>query len=174
MRAWGSPSPAPLDSSEILLSIPTIRSLLSVKNLRVLVLDLFVGFLKVPGEQGDGCHHICPAIGALLHKLETLHLRMRSICPDALKPCGPSGGGSLSLSRVAINLSLIPSLPGITSAAHSKRCGSRGGGGGRTDKRRYRGAGRSACKSNDFFQDREDPDPLTSTARNTILGCIDR
>ncbi|QPH16402.1 hypothetical protein C2857_001036 [Epichloe festucae Fl1] len=128
MRAWGSPSLGPLDSSKILLSIPTIRSLLSVENLRVLVLDLSVGFLKVPGEQGDGCHHICPAIGALLHKLETLHLRMRSICPDALKPCGPSGSGSLSLSRVAINLSLIPNLPGITSAAHSKRCGSQGGG----------------------------------------------
>lgn len=47
---------------------------------------------------------------------------MRSICPDVLIPRDPND--SLQLSEVAINLSLTQNLPGITSAAHSKRCGS--------------------------------------------------
>jgi hypothetical protein len=47
---------------------------------------------------------------------------MRSICPDVLKPQDPNE--KLHLSVVVINLSLTTNLPGITSAAHSKRCGS--------------------------------------------------
>ncbi|UNI13852.1 hypothetical protein JDV02_000550, partial [Purpureocillium takamizusanense] len=48
------------------------------------------------------------------------------ICPDVLKPRDPNDG--LYLNVVVINLSLTTNLPGITSAAHSKRCGSQGGG----------------------------------------------
>ncbi|RYC57053.1 hypothetical protein CHU98_g9156 [Xylaria longipes] len=125
IRAWGSPSPDALDNPEDYLSLPTIQAFLSVENLSVLVLDLSVSFLNSSGEQGKS-FHICPAIGALLRTLQTLHIRMRSICPDVLKPRGPDG--SLHLSVVVINLSLITNQPGTTSAAHSKRCGSLAGG----------------------------------------------
>ncbi|KAI1370080.1 hypothetical protein F4677DRAFT_399164 [Hypoxylon crocopeplum] len=124
IRAWSSPSPEPLDSPEDYLPLHTMQALLSVENLSLLVLDLSGGFLN-SSEQGNG-RHICPAIGALLGTLRTLHLRMRSICPDVLKPQDPND--SLHLSVVVINLSLITNVPGITSAAHSKRCGSPGGG----------------------------------------------
>jgi hypothetical protein len=125
IRAWSSPSPEPLDSPENYLSLPTMQALLSMENLSVLVLDLSGSFLNSSGQQGNG-RHICPAIGAVLRTLRTLHLRMRSICPDVLKPRDLND--SLHLSVVVINLSLTTNLPGITSAAHSKRCGSRGGG----------------------------------------------
>lgn len=125
IRAWSAPFPEPFDSPEDYLSLPTIQALFSVENLRVLVLDLSVSVLDSSGQQGNG-HHICPAIGALLPTLRALHLRMRSICPDVLKPRDLNT--SLSLSVVAINLSLTTNLPGVTSAAHSKRCGSRGRG----------------------------------------------
>lgn len=127
IRAWSAATPEhdPSDSSQDYLSIPTMQALLSVENLRVLVLDLSVGVLDSPGQQGDD-HHICPAIGALVPTLQTLHLRMRSICPDVLKP--QHLNDSLPLNAVVINLSLTTNLPGITSASHSKRCGSRGGG----------------------------------------------
>ncbi|KAK3382032.1 hypothetical protein B0T24DRAFT_600347 [Lasiosphaeria ovina] len=125
IRAWGFPYPEPFDSAEGYLPLPTMQALLLVGNLRVLVLDLSTGFLNSAGQQGNG-HHICPAISALLCTLRTLHLRMRSICPDVLIPRDPNI--SLHLSEVVINLSLTEKLPGITSAAHSKRCGSQGGG----------------------------------------------
>ncbi|KAK5996127.1 hypothetical protein PT974_04555 [Cladobotryum mycophilum] len=125
IQAWGSPSSEPLDNAEGYLSLPTLQALLSVENLSVLMLDLSVSFQNSSGQQGNG-RHICPAIGALLPTLRTLHLRMRSICPDVLKPQGSNDGSHLTV--VAINLSLTANLPGITSAAHSKRCSSRGGG----------------------------------------------
>ncbi|KAF4980648.1 hypothetical protein FZEAL_3397 [Fusarium zealandicum] len=125
IRALSSSSSGLLDGPEDYLSLPTMRTFLSVENLGVLVLDLFVGFVIPSGERGDG-GHICPAIGALLCTLKTLHLRMRSICPDVLKPRDPAG--SLRLNVVAISLSLTFELPGITRAAHSTRCGHLGGG----------------------------------------------
>jgi len=125
IRAWSSPSPEPFDSPENYLPLPAIQALFSVENLSVLVLDLSGSFLDSSGQQGDD-HHICPAIGAILPTLQTLHLRMPSICPDVLKPRDPTD--SLHLGVVVINLSLITNLPGITSAAHSRRCGSQGGG----------------------------------------------
>ncbi|KAK4112799.1 hypothetical protein N656DRAFT_789437 [Canariomyces notabilis] len=125
IRAWGFPCPQPFDSAEDNLPLPTMQALLLVENLRVLVLDLSTGFLNSTGQQGND-HHICPAIGALLCTLRTLHLRMRSICPDVLIPRDPNI--SLQLSEVVINLSLMENLPGVTSAAHSKRCGSQSGG----------------------------------------------
>ncbi|KAI2778895.1 hypothetical protein F4815DRAFT_446948 [Daldinia loculata] len=125
IRAWSYPFPGILDSPKDYLSLPTMQSLLSLENLSVLVLDLPAGFLYPSGEQGECCH-ICPAIGTLLRTLQTLHLRMHSICPDVLKPRDPND--NLHLSVVAINLSLTTNLPGITSAAHAKRCGSQVGG----------------------------------------------
>ncbi|KAH0591686.1 hypothetical protein MHUMG1_10569 [Metarhizium humberi] len=125
IRAWGYPSPHPLDSSDGFLPLPAMQALLSMENLCVLVLDSSVSILAQSGEQG-GSHHICPAIGTLLRTLRTLHVRMRSICPDVLKPQDPNE--SLHLIEVVVNLSLTTNLPGITSAAHSKRCGFQEGG----------------------------------------------
>ncbi|OIW34068.1 hypothetical protein CONLIGDRAFT_629002 [Coniochaeta ligniaria NRRL 30616] len=125
IRAWRSRSPEPLDTPQDYLRLPTMQAFLSVENLSVLVLDLSGSFLVSSGQQGIG-RHICPAIGAVLRTLRTLHLRMRSICPDVLKPRDLNDG--LRLSVVVINLSLTTDLPGITSAAHSTRCGSQGGG----------------------------------------------
>ena len=125
IRAWSSRSPEPFDTPEHYLRLPTMQAFLSVENLSVLVLDLSGNFLNSSAEQGNS-RHICPAIGAVLRTLRTLHLRMRSICPDVLKPRDPNDG--LYLSVVVINLSLTANLPGITLATHSKRCGSQGGG----------------------------------------------
>ncbi|KAI1362773.1 hypothetical protein F5Y08DRAFT_329846 [Xylaria arbuscula] len=125
IRAWRSLSPEPLDMPDDYLLLPTMQSLLSAENLSVLVLDLSVDLLKSPGKQ-EKDNHICPTIGALLCSLRTLHVRMRSICPDVLKPWNHKD--RLHLREVVINLSLTSNLAGITSAAHSKRCGSREGG----------------------------------------------
>ncbi|KID82380.1 hypothetical protein MGU_10277 [Metarhizium guizhouense ARSEF 977] len=125
IRASGYPSPQPLDISDDYLPLPAMQALLSMENLCMLVLDSSVSILAPSGEQGDS-HHICPAIGTLLRTLRTLHVRMRTICPDVLKPQDPSE--NLHLSEVVINLSLTANLPGITSAAHSKQCGFQGGG----------------------------------------------
>lgn len=125
IQAWRSSSPERFDSAENYLSLPTMNALLSLDNLGVLVLDISCSLLNVSGQQGDG-HHICPAISALLLTLRTLHLRMRNICPDVLNL--PDTNDSLRLSVVVVNLSLNTNLPGITSAAHSQRCRSQGGG----------------------------------------------
>lgn len=122
VRAWSSPSPERLDRAEDFISLATMQALLLVENLRVLVLDLSGSFLNSSGHQ-ENDYHICPIIGSLLRTLRTLHVRMRSICPDCLKP--RDHNPSLHLSVVAINLSLTT---GIMAAAHSKRCGSQGGG----------------------------------------------
>ncbi|SPO01172.1 uncharacterized protein DNG_03919 [Cephalotrichum gorgonifer] len=104
-----------------------MRALLSVENLSVLVLDLSAGFLDSSGEQEEESHHICPVIGALLRTLRALHLRLRTICPDVLKPRGDPGD-KLHLSVAVVNLSLMVNLPGVTAATHSTRRGSRTGG----------------------------------------------
>lgn len=124
IQAWGYPAPAPLPSYDgyYYLSLPTMRALLSVENLSVLVLDLSTNFLiSSRGRGGDAGGHICTAIGTLLGTLRTLHVRMRSICPDVLKPRDPNG--SLRVSTVVVNLSLDLNLGGITSASHSRQCG---------------------------------------------------
>lgn len=101
VRAWRSLSPRALERPDNYLSLPKMRALLSVENLSVLVLDLSPGFLNSSGEQEES-HHICPAIGVLLRTLRTLHLRLRTICPDVLKPRDP--GDKLHLNVVAVNL----------------------------------------------------------------------
>ena len=112
-------------SSRYHLPLPTMQALLSVDNLRVLVLDLPSGLLNSSGQEENDTH-ICPAIGALLCTLQTLRLRMRSICPDVLRSRGPND--RLQLSEVVINLSLIEYLPRGRTASESKRCGSQSGG----------------------------------------------
>ncbi|KAI0102575.1 hypothetical protein GGR51DRAFT_526997 [Nemania sp. FL0031] len=99
----------------------TIKAFLSLQNLDALVLDSFVGFPSPPGKQGEG-GHICSVIRTLLPTLRTLHLRMRHICPDVLKP--RDSDNRLRLEVVVVNLSLVSD---VTAAMHSKRCGSRVG-----------------------------------------------
>ncbi|KAH7205907.1 hypothetical protein DER44DRAFT_775247 [Fusarium oxysporum] len=119
VRAWRSTHP--FSTPEGYLSLSTVQALLSVQNLSVLVLDLSGTSL----EQGNK-RHICPSIAALLPTLRTLHLWMRSICPEVLKT--QDLDSKLRLSTVVVKLSLLPDLPGITSASHSQQCGSQGGG----------------------------------------------
>jgi hypothetical protein len=125
IRVRCSPYPNPFDTHEDYLPLPTMQALLSVDNLRVLVLDLSASFLDWAGEQGNG-HHICPAIGALLCTVRTIHLRLHSICPEVLIPRDRKI--SLHLSEVVVNLSLTDDIPGITSFQAPGRCGSQGGG----------------------------------------------
>jgi len=106
------------------LSIPTIRALLSAKNLTVLELDT-CGTRLIP-RQGCNDFHICEIIGELLATLRRLRLRMRSICADVLRP--QNNIINLHLTEVLINLSLSNESPTITSATHSLRCGSTAGG----------------------------------------------
>ncbi|KAG6198231.1 hypothetical protein E4U35_007145 [Claviceps purpurea] len=125
IQTYGSPKPDPFDGPEDYLPLCSIQATLSVEHLKVLVLDLPGGVLTPSEDQEENCH-ICPTIGALLHKLHYLHLRMRSICPEVLNP--QNSKENLHLRGVVINLSLKMDVPGITSAAHSKRCGPIGGG----------------------------------------------
>lgn len=78
----------------------TIRAFLPVENLTVLALDLSSIVWNSPGNRDDS-RHFCPAIGATLRTLRTLHLRMNSICPDVLRT--QDANGSLRLSVLAIN-----------------------------------------------------------------------
>ncbi|KAF5625039.1 hypothetical protein F52700_9414 [Fusarium sp. NRRL 52700] len=121
LRASSSSLEFPLFPPGGYLSLSTIRALLSVENLSVLVLDLSGTRLNSAGQQ-MGEPHICPFIGALLPTLQTLHLRMRSICPDVLKP--QDLDRKLRLSTVAINLSMDSEVP----ADHSVPCAHLAGG----------------------------------------------
>ncbi|KAL7760679.1 hypothetical protein ACKLNR_010769 [Fusarium oxysporum f. sp. zingiberi] len=125
ISAWSSPLTDSFPSLEEYLSLSTMRALISVENLSVLVLDLSGTSLNSLGQQGDE-RHICPSIAALLPTLRTLHLRMRSICPDVLKT--QDLDSTLHVSTVVINLSLLIDQPSITSGAHSQPCGSQGTG----------------------------------------------
>lgn len=105
--------------------LQTMHAFLSAANLSMLVLDLPGGCANL-SEQQSSDRHLCPAIGAVLGTLRTIHLRMRSICPIVLQP--QQSNNNLLLRTVVINLSLNADLPGTTSAAHSTRCGSQAGG----------------------------------------------
>ncbi|KAF5977367.1 hypothetical protein FBULB1_6587 [Fusarium bulbicola] len=115
----------PVSSPEDYLSLSTIRAFLSVESLSVLVLDLPGTSLDSSGQEGDECH-ICPSIAALLPTLRTLHLRMRTICPDALKVQDPDS--TLRLGTVVINFSLLTDQLSMAAATHSAPCDSHGGG----------------------------------------------
>ncbi|KAM0539917.1 hypothetical protein ACHAO7_011696, partial [Fusarium culmorum] len=120
IEAYGSRRSDPLEGSEDLISLNSIQAVLAVNHLTFLAIDLPGGVLTSSGGREEACH-ICPNIGALIHKLKYLRLRVRNICPDALRPRDSADG--LRLNRLIVNLSLKMDLPGITSAAHSKRCG---------------------------------------------------
>ncbi|KAF5580448.1 hypothetical protein FPANT_9317 [Fusarium pseudoanthophilum] len=120
MRATSSSLEFPLFPPGGYLSLSTMRALLSVENLSVLVLDLSGTTLNSSGLTQVDEPHICPFISALLHSLKTLHLRLCSICPDALKTQGPDT--KLRLSTVAINLCLPPDQPRILPWNHSTPC----------------------------------------------------
>ena len=105
-----------------MVRLPRIRAV--PQNLSVFVLDLFFGFFS-SREEGQS-HHICPAIGALLCTLETLHLRLRTICPNDLKPRDP--GNKLRLNVVAVHLDLVANQGVAMTMANSTRCGSAAGG----------------------------------------------
>jgi hypothetical protein len=105
------------------LYAPTIRAILSTKNLTILDLDL-CGIL--PRRRKGNCH-ICTSVAALLATLRRLRLRLREICPDALNP--PEHDAKIRLNEVLVNLSLSRESPLTRSAIHARRCGpsSRGG-----------------------------------------------
>lgn len=125
IRVWSYPSPFPANYPVDIVPRSAIQAFLSAENLTVLVLDVPGTPVNIAGLQGNN-NHICPAIGALLHTLRSLHVRMPCICPEVLKP--QDSNDSLRLSVVIVNLSLTTNLPEITSAAHSKRCSSPSGG----------------------------------------------
>ncbi|KAM7215356.1 hypothetical protein V8F06_009217 [Rhypophila decipiens] len=130
IRIWSPDCPEPPYIPWGYPRLATIQAFLSVENLRHLVLDevsdLSDGYSNSPSQQGED-HHLCPHINALFRTLRTLHVRMRSICPDVLKP--RDSNNTLHLSEVVINLSIIADTDLSTSAVHSKRCGSEGVGG---------------------------------------------
>lgn len=125
VQAWRSTRPRALETPGNYLSLPKMHALLSVENLSVLMLDLSAGF-SASSEEQEERHHICPVIGAHLRTLRTLHLRLRTICADVLKPL--HSGDKLRLNTVVVNLSLMMNLPGVTASNHSTRCGSVSGG----------------------------------------------
>ncbi|KAM0359896.1 hypothetical protein ACHAO7_011483 [Fusarium culmorum] len=120
IEAYGSRRSDPLEGSEDRISLNSIQAVLTVNHLTSLEIDVPGDVLTSSGGREEACH-ICPNIGALIHKLKYLGLRVRNICPDALRPQDSADG--LRLNRLIVNLSLKMDLPGITSAAHSKRCG---------------------------------------------------
>ncbi|KAI1818270.1 hypothetical protein GGS20DRAFT_349191 [Poronia punctata] len=123
IRAWRSAEFFVPGLARDYLLIPTLQSLLSVKRLKVLVLDLSIGVLTSPREDGRD-HHICPMVGNLLCSLQILHLRMPSICADAIKPRDEKE--MLPLAQVAINLSVSNNIFGEMPTSHSQHCGSQG------------------------------------------------
>ncbi|QPC70943.1 hypothetical protein HYE68_001695 [Fusarium pseudograminearum] len=120
IEAYGSRKSDPLEGSEDRISLHSIQAVLTVNHLTSLAIDLPGGALTLSGGQEEACH-ICPNIGALIHKLKYLRLRMRNICLAAIRP--RDSAERLRLNRLIVNLSLKMDLPGTTSAAHSKRCG---------------------------------------------------
>lgn len=120
IEAYGSRKSDPLEVSEDRISLHSIQAVLTVNHLTSLAIDLPGGVLTSSGGREEACH-ICPSIGALVHELKYLRLRMRNICPAAIRP--RDSAERLPLNRLIVNLSLKMDLPGITSAAHSKRCG---------------------------------------------------
>ncbi|KAF4447080.1 hypothetical protein F53441_9379 [Fusarium austroafricanum] len=131
IETYGSPKPDPFEGPEECLTWHPIQALLSAEHLTSLVIDLPGGVLARSGYR-DNSRHVCLHIGSLLHKLQYLRLRMRTICPHALTPRDATE--NLRLKRVIVNLSLKMDVLGVTLATHSKRCGSFGRGGFLKDK----------------------------------------
>lgn len=81
-----------------------LNRLLSVQC--VMVLDLSSSTLDRGGllPITEGQFHVCTRISALLVTLRRLRLRMRALCPEALKP--PQHVTKLNITEVLVNLSL--------------------------------------------------------------------
>lgn len=118
------------DRLERYLEAFTIRQFLSLKHLNRLVLDMPVGMQHLSASE----EHLCSTISILLGTLETLHVRMRSICPQVLKVTLPdttntntnvnantkANTSKLRLKSVVVNLSVMASdSPGTS---HSTIC----------------------------------------------------
>ncbi|OAL56977.1 hypothetical protein IQ07DRAFT_582256 [Pyrenochaeta sp. DS3sAY3a] len=103
------------------LIFPRIRDLITIENLTSLELDLCGTQLK----QGDGFwraqgNHICPQIAMLLKRLHRLRLRLRCICPEAIRL--PQDTSNLRLEEMIINLSIYYESAIIQSVYHASRC----------------------------------------------------
>lgn len=103
------------------LIFPRIRDLITIENLTSLELDLCGTQLK----QGDGFwrgqgNHICPQIAMLLKSLHRLRLRLRCICPEAVRL--PQDTSNLRLEEMIINLSIYYESAIIKSVYHASRC----------------------------------------------------
>ena len=109
------------------LSQSTICSMLSVKNLMILELDLCGTALSKPLQEDHDNLHICESIGALLPTLTRLRLRMRNLCAHVLKP-KYYHNARLRLNEVIINLSLSYDSQIATTKVHSGHCRSPGKG----------------------------------------------
>jgi len=108
------------------LAPSTLCDLLSVSNLTVLDLDLCGSPSRSRGDQVLGQEfHICSSIAKHLTTLQRLRLRVRRLCPDALKP--QENSSNLRLNEVLVNLSLAGESPGITAATHASPCSLMGG-----------------------------------------------
>jgi hypothetical protein len=89
------------------LSLSTIRTFLSAKNLSSLDLDLCGTGLttsQLEHQEHGAETHVCTSIAALLTTLRRLRLRIRTICPDVLK--SQQHSTNLRLDDVIINLSV--------------------------------------------------------------------
>lgn len=125
LHALPLPPPGIIANPEPYVLPRTIQESLTLINLRHLVLDISSYF--IPESGGDTGHlHICHTVGRLLQTLETLHLRLPSICLEALAP--PESSTTIPLTNLVVNLSLYSDVSGITLAPHSSRCNSGQGG----------------------------------------------
>lgn len=114
------------------LFLPTIHAFLSTAtNLTSLELDLSGSQLRPHPDQEEHSEglHMCTRIAALLTTLRRLRLRLRTICPDVLKPT-QHHGTKLRLTELLINLSLYHEAPHYhtTKNGHATCCGSPSGG----------------------------------------------
>ncbi|KAF4438781.1 hypothetical protein FACUT_4654 [Fusarium acutatum] len=110
IEAYGSPTRSQPDGPAIIYH-STMKTVLSVEHLTSLVMDLPGRILSLKEDRERTCH-ICPMIGAILHRLLHLRLRMRRICPDALRSRDPTE--DLRLNRVVINMDCGKHVPGQT------------------------------------------------------------
>ncbi|KAF2746995.1 hypothetical protein M011DRAFT_458990 [Sporormia fimetaria CBS 119925] len=97
-----------------------------LSNLTNLSLDLCGTRLCPRGRQENNeavKGHTCPLVAGLLGTLRCLRLRLRRICPDALRPWKHLEGTKLPLEEALVNLSLTNESPLVTAAGHATRCG---------------------------------------------------
>jgi hypothetical protein len=104
----------------------TLVNLLAVNNLTTLELDTWGTHLIMRNGGGENTH-ICLSISALLPNLRRLRLRMRSVCPIALR--APPGDSGICLAELIVNLSLYGDSSTDNPIAFSKQCGTLGHGG---------------------------------------------